>query len=70
MSTQKTISKAEADLIGWFTGQVGVVESNGQRVEKLMLQLDRTQGDFVTIDLVYAPVAVPAPEDSQAPPEA
>lgn len=63
MSTQKTITGMEAQLITWFQGQVNLVESNtGQRVEKLMLAVDRAQGDSVTIELVYAPVEVAPPE--------
>lgn len=61
----KTISMQEANLISWFNGQISVIESqsNGMRVEKLSLSIDRAQSDDITIQLQYAPVEVTPPEE-------
>lgn len=63
MST-KTISMQEANLISWFNGQISVIESqsNGLRVEKLTLSVDRTVSDDISILLQFAPVEVPPAE--------
>lgn len=63
MST-KTISMQEANLISWFNGQISVIEgqSNGLRVEKLTLSIDREASDDISILLQYAPVEAPPAE--------
>lgn len=63
MST-KTISMQEANLISWFNGQISVIESqsNGLRVEKLTLSIDRVASDDISILLQYAPVEAPPAE--------
>ena len=60
MST-KTISMQEANLISWFNGQISVIESqsNGLRVEKLTLSIDRDASDDISILLQFAPVEAP-----------
>lgn len=63
MST-KTISMQEANLISWFNGQISVIEgqSNGLRVEKLTLSIDREASGDISILLQYAPVEAPPAE--------
>ena len=63
MST-KTISMQEANLISWFNGQISVIESqsNGLRVEKLTLSIDRDASDDISILLQFAPVEAPPAE--------
>lgn len=63
MST-KTISMQEANLISWFNGQISVIESqsNGLRVEKLTLSVDRAVSDDISILLQFAPVEAPPAE--------
>ena len=63
MST-KTISMQEANLISWFNGQISVIESqsNGLRVEKLSLTIDRAVSDDISILLQFAPVEAPPAE--------
>lgn len=60
----KTISMQEANLISWFNGQISVIEgqSNGLRVEKLTLSIDREASDDISILLQYAPVEAPPAE--------
>lgn len=49
MST-KTISMQEANLISWFNGQISVLEQqSGKRVDKLMLSVDRTVSNDISI---------------------
>lgn len=60
----KTISMQEANLISWFNGQISVIESqsNGLRVEKLTLSIDRSVSDDISILLQFAPVEAPPAE--------
>lgn len=59
MST-KTISMQEANLISWFNGQINVVEQqSGKRVEKLMLSIDRTESNDISISLIMVEKDVP-----------
>lgn len=60
--TTKTISMTEANLISWFNGQINVVESQtGQKVQSLMLSVDRTASNDIQIGLVLEPVDVTEP---------
>lgn len=62
MST-KSISMNEANLISWFNGQVALIENQtGAKVEKLSLEIDRTQSEDIQITLTFAPVEVPPAE--------
>jgi len=61
----KSISMAEMQLVSWFSGQIGVVESQqGKQVEKLTLSIDRTSGDEMSILLTFKeePVVPAEPE--------
>lgn len=65
MST-KTISLQEANLISWFNGQLSVLEQqSGKRVDKLMLSIDRTVSNDISISLIMvekdAPVVATSP---------
>lgn len=59
MST-KTISLQEANLISWFNGQLSVLEQqSGKRVDKLMLSVDRSVSNDISISLVLVDRAEP-----------
>lgn len=61
MST-KTISMAEANLISWFNGQINVVQSQtGQKVQSLILSIDRNVSNDIQIGLVLEPIDVTEP---------
>lgn len=55
----KQFTMNEVNLVSWFNGQIGVIESQtGQKVEKLTLSVDRTTSDDISIQLQLA-AAVP-----------
>lgn len=55
----KQFTMNEVNLVSWFNGQIGVVESQTRRkVEKLTLSVDRTTSDDISIQLQLA-AAVP-----------
>lgn len=60
--TTKTISMTEANLIAWFNGQINVVESQtGQKVQSLILSVDRTSSNDIQIGLVLEPIEATDP---------
>jgi len=60
--TTKTISMTEANLISWFNGQINVVENQtGQKVQSLILSVDRTASNDIQIGLVLEPIDVTEP---------
>lgn len=60
--TTKTISMTEANLISWFNGQINVVESQtGQKVQSLILSVDRTSSNDIQIGLVLEPIEATDP---------